>query len=1157
MQTALNANASRSGSRARFNGSRALGKTALQTLLRSVVGIASLLLIGAASFAQTSATGAITGTVSDPSKAVVPDAKITAINEATGETRTLSSSSIGSFLIPLLTPGSYTLSVSKAGFKQATYNAIQVDVTETRRLDVELQIGAATETVSVVEQGEELKTESSALGNVTTSREVRNLPLVTRNYTQIIALSPGVASDVTNAGDLGRGRGGEAGGTAPVAHGTTQRDNNFQMNGLEINDVQGSGFFGGGVAIPNPDAIQEFKVQTSQYDAAYGRNAGANVDVVTKSGTNNFHGSVFEYFRNEVLNANELFRKLTNQPRPVLRQNQYGFAFGGPAVRDKLFFFGSYQGTKQQNGVASGCSTSFKTPALTNDRSRTALGALFAGQKASTGAAVAADGSNISAPALALLQMKLPNGQYLIPTPQVVDNTQPFATRGFSTFSNPCKFDEDQYIINGDYQQTSKSRFSARYFWDNSDQNQTLPITNLGGPTAPGFPVVTHQEFRVASLTHNYIFSSTLVNQVAIAYHRQDSNSEQKEAFHYAQIGVNAPSFDTQPSININGGLTLGGNGQTVHLIQNHYDFQDTLFWTKGRHSFSFGGGVIRSDNDVARFQFLAGLVFLGFPDFLLGQAGNVFQSLDLAGQFQRQWRAWDGNVFAQDNFKLTARLTLNLGFRYERLGDFSDQLGRNSGFNPALANPNPPASGTLAGYTVPSNYTGPLPAGVTRTVNDLGIEGVGQNTWNPRVGFAWRLPHTNRLVLRGGYGIYHTRTTDQPLFQLLTSPPFSVNRSIAGTANATATFANPFPPAPAIPVFPPYSPRTVLSQFAFAPNFQPPITQHYSLGLQTELARDLVLEVGYAGARGQHLIRTVGLNQAQLASLSNPIRGVTTNTKANILQRVPIQGFQATGLTQVQSEGSTVYNSLEASLRKRLSHGLQLLASYTFARDLAINTSTAIGGNGGTSLGNQLIEHYGPDSFVRPHRFVLSYLYDLPGPQNKFSLMGRVLGGWEVAGVTVFQSGQRLSITQTNSNNVYGIVTSGGDFAQLAPGGCRDAGTSGPVDKRLTSYIDTSCFVAPMIIGSDGIATDFGNAPVGILHGPDQRNWDIALLKRTPLRWPNEVSNVEFRTEFFNAFNTPQFSNPTLNRSLSTFGQITTTSVAPRIVQFALKVNF
>jgi hypothetical protein len=292
------------------------------------------------------------------------------------------------------------------------------------------------------------------------------------------------------------------------------------------------------------------------------------------------------------------------------------------------------------------------------------------------------------------------------------------------------------------------------------------------------------------------------------------------------------------------------------------------------------------------------------------------------------------------------------------------------------------------------------------------------------------------------------------------------------------------------------------------------------------------------------------------LASPTNPIRGVTTNTRANILQRVPIQGFAPAGLLQIQTEAASEYNSLQSSLRKRFSHGLQFLASYTWARDLTTNNATTTGGNGGTSTGNQLIPHWGPDGFIRPHRFVFSYVYDLPGPQDKFSLKGRALGGWEVSGVTVFQAGQRLSITQTNTNNIYGITT---DYAQLASAGCASAGTSGKVQDRLKNFINTSCFTAAAPFGSaaDPAATDFGNAPVGMLHGPDQRNWDIALLKRMPFHWPNESANLEFRSEFFNAFNTPQFSNPQLSRSSATFGQITSLAVAPRIIQFALKFNF
>ena len=264
------------------------------------------------------------------------------------------------------------MDVTKESFKVSTYPNIVVAVTETRTLNLALQVGTVSESVQVDSSTEQLQTESSALGHVTNEEMVENLPLVTRNYTQIIGLSPGVATDVTNAASLGRG-GGNSTDEPFVANGGTGSDNNFQMNGMEINDLQGSGFFSGGVAVPNPDTIQEFKVQTGLYDAAYGRNAGANVDVVTKGGTNQFHGTLFEFFRNEALNANEYFRKLNDQPRQILRQNQFGFTFGGPVRKDKLFFFTSYQGTRQLNGIDVNCSSTVSTPPLTNDRSAAAL----------------------------------------------------------------------------------------------------------------------------------------------------------------------------------------------------------------------------------------------------------------------------------------------------------------------------------------------------------------------------------------------------------------------------------------------------------------------------------------------------------------------------------------------------------------------------------------------------------------------------------------------------------------------------------------------------------------------------------------------------------------------------------------------------------------
>ncbi|MGH9854581.1 MAG: carboxypeptidase regulatory-like domain-containing protein, partial [Blastocatellia bacterium] len=430
----------------------------MKSISRILRLVCLLLSFPALALAQTANTGALTGVVTDSAGAVVVDAQVKVSNEATGETRTMSSQSNGSYAFPLLLPGAYRLEISKTGFKAAVKTELQVNVTETARFNVQLEPGGVQEQVVIAADAQLLQTESSALGRVTDRTLVSNLPLVTRNYTQIVALSPGIAAGVTNAAELGRGLGGESGGSFR-ANGGFGRDNNFQMNGVQINDLQASGFFSGGVAVPNPDTIQEFKVQTGLYDATYGRNSGANVNVVTRSGGNQFHGTAFEFFRNNALNANEFFRNRSNQPRGVLKQNQFGFTLGGPIKKDKLLFFGSYQGMRQRNGVGAGGTSSYFSPPFTSDRSRATLGQMFAGRTgAAGGVAVAADGSNISPQALALLNLKLANGDYVIPSPQQLDPTRAFDLRGFSAFSIPAKFDEDQFLVNLDYVHTEKSK---------------------------------------------------------------------------------------------------------------------------------------------------------------------------------------------------------------------------------------------------------------------------------------------------------------------------------------------------------------------------------------------------------------------------------------------------------------------------------------------------------------------------------------------------------------------------------------------------------------------------------------------------------------------------------------------------------------------------
>lgn len=1148
------------------------GRASVSAYTLAVLAIFSLLsCVTRDGLAQSAATGAVSGLVTDPGNAVVAGAKITATNQATGEKRTVGSGPAGAYLLPFLSPGTYSVEASAKGFKQAKYPDITVVVTETVKLDIRLAIGAAQEEVTVESRGAQLQTESANLGQVTSGEMLNSLPLVTRNYTQIIALNPGVASEASNAASVGRGGGDIE--TPVVSHGVSAQDNNFQMNGVEINDLQSSGHFSGGIGIPNPDAIQEFKVQTGQYDASYGRNAGANVDVITKGGSNRFHGTIFEYFRNEALNANTFFFNETGQPRGILRQNQPGFTFGGPIKKDKLFFFTSYQATRQRNGIASQCSTTFAGPPLTNDRSLTGIGALFAGQPTFVqeltglpiGPSVLANGSNISPQALALMQMKLPNGQFLIPTPQKVDPSKPFAVQGTSTFSDPCRYNEDQFITNADFLHDDRNTLSGKFFWANSSQNSTFPAPQLLDPAAPGFPTVVNSGYRNLSLTYTHVFNSNMLNQAEVAFHRSTVVLTQQEAFNYSSIGVNAPAFDNgMPAIDILGSMTLGGNGQSVNFAQNTFVYQDVLSWARGRHTFRFGGGLTRAQDNETNFQFLGGMIFGTYSDFLLGQSAaqngtpfsNVFESIDVPGLFGRAWRVWDGNLFVQDDFKVSRKLTLNLGFRYERLGGIGDELGRNATFNFSLANPNPPAGGSLAGFVVPSNFRGAIPSGVTQIGNNLGINGDGQNTINPRFGFAWQLPYTNRMVLRGGWGVYHSRTTGQPTFQLLTNQPFAQVREPQATGNAAASFANPFAAAPALPSFTPYSPTTAQSVFTFAPNFRPAMIQQYSLNLQSELTRNTMLEVGFIGARGTHLLRDVDLNQAQSASPANPIRGVVDNSFLDAPLRAPILGFGTfPGIAEFQSEGASWYNALEAILKQRLSHGLQFQLSYTFSKDLATDLGSTTIPNGGNGLvGDQSnpLRRYGPDDFNRPHRFIASYLYQIPGPKNLNSALGRLAGGWAVSGATLFQSGHPLTITVSSPFNAFGMLT---DFPQLVPG-CTIAAPGG-LDSKLTKYFNNKCFAPLPLLGPDPLTTGFGDAGVGIVNGPDQVNTDLAIIKNIAVRWPAESARVEFRAEFFNVFNHPQFSDPDTNLSSPTFGQILTTAVNPRVMQFALKFSF
>ena len=1132
-------------------------------------------------YAQTGATGAISGTVTDPTGAMVVGAQVKVTNVATGETRAAQSNDHGMYVVTLLQPGQYKVVVTKQGFKAASSPDVQVIVAETEALNIQLQTGAVTETVTVATSNVQLDTESSELGRVTDSEMVQNLPLVSRNYTQIIGLNPGVAQEANDARGLGRGGGALAampGGGSIMAQGATAVDNNFEMNGLSVNDMESSMFYSAGIPVPNPDTIEEFKVQTAQYDATTGRDAGADVDLITKSGTNNYHATAWEYFRNEDLNANDWFTKLNSQPRGVLRQNQYGLTAGGPVVRNKFLLFGSWQGTKQSNGIDPSSHKIDQLPPLTNDRSRTGLGKIWGGQYGYLGAwagVVAPDGSNIAPQALALFNVKLANGQYMIPNPQTIDTAKPLEIQGTASLSKPGTYNENQWMANGDYLLSDRNKIALRYFGESGQIVQTVLYNTYGND------LLIPTRFDVGSVGDTFTLSNTMVNQFVAGLHRSVFDMHYNNAFTFSSLGMTVPAAeDKYPLIDIAYDGFATGTTSATSFGEDEYNLTDTLSWTKGKHQFTFGGAYAYGRDDMSKFQFEAYLIPLTWTDFLLGQSNiygtgysNIYESLQGLGDFARDWRYKEGDAFAQDDFKVTNRLTFNLGVRWEHIGDLGVANGKAGNVDLANVNPTPPVGGSLAGYIVGSNYNGPKAplAGVEQSKNTFGFNGQNQNVWNPRLGFAWMMPGTDRFVLRGGAGMYHTTTQGQMNLQLCASAPFGEWNFGVGTGNYAASDANPMPNPGAFPQWIPYKGTvdsngvatgnvdTGYTLGSFALDWRPPTTYHFSLGLQSRLPGGAVLDVTYAGARDLHLIVGTTVNTAPLASPSHPIRGQTKSTVANINMRKPYLGWAPNSMYQWRMGNEAWYNALQTSLSQQWKHSLMYQASFTWARLLSpvpdFTTGTNVVGPSGDQ--NNLRAGYGPDQNIRPLRFVLSMLYKLPSPSQSH-LMTETLGGWSLATATLIQDGRQESIGYTATNNVYGNNVDRASFAA----GCtaKNLSTTGSLQSRINGYVNTKCLSTPAVIGDDGIATDYGNTPNGVIRGVDQVNADISLAKTFQARWPREGANATFRADFFNAFNHPNFGDPDLaytGPTASAFGTITGMSTNPRILQFSIKLGF
>jgi hypothetical protein len=1149
-----------------------IGKTA------SVGVLAALWLMAGGLRAQGPGTGAIEGTVHDPSGRVVMSAAVSAVNDSTDVTRPAVTNAAGVFTMPMLTPGTYTVTVRNAGFADSKLSGVRVVVGETDAVDFRLAIATVGVTVRVTADEEIAQSQSSTLGRAVGEEAIKTLPLENRNYTQILSLSPGVVVALPNAAALGRGSQNVA------ANGAKTTANNVQFNGVDANNLAQNSVENAteevGVAIPAPDTIEEFKVQTANYDATYGRGVGANVDVVSKMGTNHFHGDVWEFLRNNVLNANAFFVKAEGQPRPELKQNQFGAAVGGPVWKDKTFFFAGYQGLRSVNGF--GANATALLPQLTQDRSAATLGAQFCPAGAGHGAAyathaggtqVACNGSNINPVALALLNFKLANGQFAIPSPQL---NLPTAAGQFpigqTTYALPATYNEDQYTANLDQVFTKSNQLSARFFYANAPTNRPF---SPNAATVPGWPTNELDKNAMLVLADTQVVNPNLINIARFGYMRFDGNSSISNPVSASAIGTVSPTGVATgvnaPGITVDGLFTVGDSGTPAQSqITNSFIWQDTVSWTRGRHSVRMGLEAKRHQILVnAPFSVDGLLDIRTFDDFLLGESAaqngspqgisNVTFSGGSSGFFRRDERYTDAAAFVQDDFKVSPRLTVNAGLRYEVFGPPSEIHGRLLTFDPTIASTTVPAGGTLSGFIVPANLPGTLPVGVTRsTHNTLWARTYGDVS--PRLGFALRLMDRPTVLLRGGYGINFDRLSADMIEGTLSQPPFSVQQFFSDSQNSAATLANPYspllPPNSAYPLFQPRLPGGSQLIEAVSPRAQDPYTQEYNLNVQVAAGRDYLIETGYVGTKSMRLAGSTMFNQAQLASPSNPVNGATTNTSANVLQRTPYAGVSPVSLFN-DPKYIANYNALEASVTKRMSHGLEFLGSYTWSRSL----DETSGSNGAefyelwlsTNDQKNPRQAYGPTNFDRTHRGVLSLIYNTPNLRQGPWLARKAFEGWQVSAIAVAQSGTPLTINDNNAGSVYGTYS----FEHRAQLSGQPWATTGSLFQRVKSgYISPAAFTsAPEApFGGSAADTDFGNSGSGLVRGPGQRDLDMAVERAFRF----EGSSIRARAEMFNVTNTANFSNP--NRTVNTgsaFGKITSTSNNPRILQLALKYEF
>jgi hypothetical protein len=1170
-----------------------------------------VLLLATLAAAQGGATGAISGVVQDVTGAVVAGAQVQIINQNTGAVaRNMKTDANGAFVAPLLPVATYTVKITGAGMGEANFKDITVRITETTRLTAKLALLKVLEKVEVQATVQTIETSTATTGQAIEERTIRELPLSTQNFQQLLTLSSGAQSELNASAQLGRGN------ARVIVNGQREDNNNYLIEGISATDYNVSQSTN--VPLPNPDVIQEFKVQTSLYDASQGRNSGGNVNAILKSGTSHFHGDLYEFFRNDVFNANEYFLNRAAQKRPSVKQNIFGGSLGGPiGPGAKLgFFFMNYQGTRQRSGLSPGTFISTTLPVLPSTRDDATLDSVLE----------AAFGVPSIDPVIHKLllfksdQFGNTPGGYLIPS---VEGS--VGDVGQFIVSKPGKYTDDQFTTNWDREfNGGNDKLAARFFFSNAES--LLPFgagglqASLGGTLASSisntdlnFPYDLPVNDRFLSIAETHLFSPSLVNDFRFGFVRINNSllntppTGSDGPLTADALGIDRPTSNltnsiykfTLPSFQI-GPTPPADQFQT----QNNLNFVETLSWVKGNHDFRFGGEYTRVNLDKLFPQVFNGqLFFSDFQSFLQGAPGGSFGG---GGVFNHQYRNNNYSFFAQDDWRVKPDLTLNLGVRTEVLGAFYDNLCHIGNFDPAAGN------------------NGQYPFVYGRCANKLkvdGLTGSGNNTTyknnystglGPRIGFAWDVLGHHNTTIRGGYGIYFVREDVGTVDQLSFQAPYLPIAGAPGNPGCLATFFSPDAPpecdqipgqgnlnalpkagdlsagfVPCLGSFKGFSglttdaatfgcadgsPGLIASQNLFVlavpRHFVVPNTQQWNFTIQRDLGRQWIMELGYVGSHAVHLRETSTNIQAKLATPTSPITltaddgtqyTIFDSTASNGAARSNLKGVNGYGGYQIfANDAYSHYHSLQATLSRRWSAGY-FQGAYTFSKatDATSSGNTAL--NTAFNDESNISNSYGLSDFDRTHRLTVSYRYDLPFYRDARGAKGAVLGDWAVSGITIFQSGTPFSVTDSAAGSAYlatflSFAVLGAD---LAPGGSIAAGkTSGDIHKRLGNYINFSNF-APAPPAYDGASvTAFGTLRRNIYRGPFQQNWDFSLIKNFRI---TENQSLRFTADFFNIWNHANFASPASNdvENPGPFGQIQSTVGTPRLIQFQLRYSF